>query len=68
MLLYPTMDLPPTAFGTPKNLQSDMLLDAKMGKLVQATIALTYFSRTGDTDDYIGDTSNKIQLQSAPFE
>jgi hypothetical protein len=68
MLLYPTVDLPPTSFGTPENPQSDMLLDQKTGKLGQATITLAYFSRTGDTHDYIGDISNKIQLNSSPFE
>jgi hypothetical protein len=68
MLLYPTVDLPPTCFGTPENQQSDMLLVKKTGKRAQARIALAYFSRTGDTHDYIGDISIKVQLESSPFE
>ena len=68
MLLYPTVDIPPTAFGTPENRQNDMLVGRKTGTLAQAGVALAYFSRTGDTHDYIGDVSNKVQLDSVPFE
>jgi hypothetical protein len=68
MLLYPTMDLPPTSFGTAEDRYSDMLLNRKTGRRAQASIALAYFSRTGDTHDYVGNMSNKILLGSAPFE
>jgi hypothetical protein len=68
MLFYPTVDIPPTSFGTPCDRYSDMLLDQKTGKRGQALITLAYFSRTGDTHDYIGDMSNKTQLEFSPFE
>lgn len=67
MLFYPTIDLPPTSFGTPGNRKSNMLLNKKTGKRAQATIALAYFSRTEDTLEYIGDIST-VQLQSSPFQ
>jgi hypothetical protein len=68
MFLYPTIDVPPTSFGTPQNGQSDMLIDRQTGKPGQASVMLTYFSRSGDTHDYIGDSSHKIQTESLPFE
>ncbi|KIM78595.1 hypothetical protein PILCRDRAFT_824224 [Piloderma croceum F 1598] len=71
MLFYPTVDLPPTAFGTPGNRRSNKLVDRKTGKPGQATIIMAYFSRTGDTHDYIGNignTSSKVHFGSLPFE
>ena len=67
-LFYPTIDLPPDAFGAHENPQSDKLVDLRTMEPQTATIVLAYFTRTGSELEYIADSSEAIQLNLSPFQ
>ena len=68
MIVYPTIELPPTSFGTRDNPYSNMLADTMTSKPVTARIIMGYFTRAGDKLEMIGDENTmKIQLDSTPF-
>ncbi|KDR77228.1 hypothetical protein GALMADRAFT_139239 [Galerina marginata CBS 339.88] len=68
MMLLPTVDYPPTAFGTLDDPLSSKLMDKKTSKPAQATIVLAYFTRTGDDLDYIGDIKDQIRVDGTPYQ
>ncbi|KAF8341751.1 hypothetical protein F5887DRAFT_976677 [Amanita rubescens] len=70
ILVYPTIDLPPTSFGTHDNPYSNMLVDAMTSNPVTADILMAYFTRIGDKMGFkTGDPDNsfQIKLNSTPF-
>lgn len=67
VLFYPTVELPPTAFGTVENPESAMLLDRKTSTLGRAIILLTYFTKVGP-DVPVDDGTKVTQLDHAPLD
>ena len=67
-LFYPTVDLPPDAFGTHKNPQNDKLVDPRTMEPQTANIVLAYFTRTGPELEHFADSSQTIQVNALPFQ
>jgi hypothetical protein len=69
MLMYPTVDLPPSSFGTYENPYSDILVDETTSSPGSATILMAYFTREGDTLKPVGNVNfEEIKLDSSPFD
>jgi hypothetical protein len=70
MLVLPTIDLPPTSFGTHDNMYSNMLVDTMTSNPVTAHILMAYFTRAGDKLEVTGDhdDSTQIKLDFAPLQ
>ena len=55
MMVFPTIDLPPTSFGTRDNPYSNMLADSVTSNPVSSTIIMGYFTRAGEKLKWTGD-------------
>ena len=67
MLFCPTIDLPPTSFGTRQNRYSDMLIDRKTSQRGQALVLMAYFTRAGDNPDYNPDDIKTTRFDNSPY-
>ena len=55
MMVFPTIDLPPTSFGTRDNPYSNMVVDSVTSNPVTANIIMGYFTRAGERLKWTGD-------------
>jgi hypothetical protein len=67
-MFFPTIDLPPDSFGTIRNRESPVLLDAQSGERPEAKVVMAYFPRVGPELDCLEDECKDIQVDSAPYD
>lgn len=63
MILLPTVEFPPTSFGTRDNPYSNILVDTTTSDPVTANILMAYFTRAGTELAFTGDRDKFKQMK-----
>ncbi|KAF8346442.1 hypothetical protein F5887DRAFT_961991 [Amanita rubescens] len=64
LIVYPTIEFPPTSFGTHDNPYSNMLVDSTApSNPVTVNILMAYFTRAGDKLKWTGDRDNTKEVK-----